>query len=401
MNISNYNKFSSLDNNSQQLNITTLVDNQEENENGNVALINTIFNNANRSGNMNNVNNKNKNSNKTNKYEIKKYLGEGIKGSLYMAFDKNNVKYICKKIQLDKEEHKHKNQLLFELNLLKFLSSNKNTREYINPCLEYKIIDNQVFTIFPIFNGYSLNHLKKFLFQLNHYNYYKILFHLIKVILHGLAKIHQHNVAHQNINDNSILVSTNLNNVNDDMRVKFTDFGLGCGVHNNYLSTIDYNLNKCNTNITKKQNTIDNSIQNPFKITNTIIKKLSNFDYLSLAQKNDIDLLCILFIQLLLYFENIQPDLSQGYNDTIKQQIKNILINKFLLQINNYRKSKTNEKKNDSLFYLNTDNETKKNILEYLNIFNDYVLCEDKHRQPCQYILDKLILYEKYKNDEF
>jgi hypothetical protein len=82
-----------------------------------------------------------------------------------MAFDKNNVKYICKKIQLDKEEQKNKNQLLFELNLLKFLSSNKNTKEYINPCLEYKIIDNQVFTIFPIFNGYSLNHLKKYLYE--------------------------------------------------------------------------------------------------------------------------------------------------------------------------------------------------------------------------------------------
>lgn len=416
MNISNYNKFTNVDNNSQQLNITTLVNNdngngndigndtdndngnsngnKKQNDNGNVSLINSIFNNAGNNGNMNNVTNKNKNSNKTNKYEIKKYLGEGIKGSLYMAFDKNNVKYICKKIQLDKEEQKNKNQLLFELNLLKFLSSNKNTKEYINPCLEYKIIDNQVFTIFPIFNGYSLNHLKKYLFKMNHYNYYKILFHLIKVILHGLAKIHQHNVAHQNINDNSILVSTNLNSHTQDMKVKFTDFGLGCGVHNNYLSNTDYNLNTCNSNTTL-------STTSPTKITNTIIKKLSNLDYLSLAQKNDIDLLFILFIQLLLYFEKIQLDLSQGYNNSIKQQIKKIVTNKFISQLNNYRKSKTNEKKNDSLFYLNTDNDTKKNILEYLNIFNDYVLCEDKHRQPCQYILDKLILYEKYKNDEF
>ena len=388
MNISNYNKFL-ISNNSQQLNITTLLNNNEgQNENGNVTLINTIFN-----------NNNNSSTKKNNKYEIKQYLGEGIKGSLYMAFDKNNVKYICKKIKLDSEEQKHKKQLLFELNLLKFLSSNRNTREYINPCLEYKIVDNQVFTIFPIFNGYSLNHLKKYLFEMNHNNYYKILFHLIKVILHGLAKIHQHNVAHQNINDNSILVSTYTNTNNTNMKVKFTDFGLGCGVHNNYLSNTDYNLNKCNTNTTIPT-TLPTIL--PTKITNSVIKKLSNLDYLLLAQKNDIDLLCIIFIQLLLYFEKIQVDLSQGYNNIIKQQIKKIITEKFLSQINNYRKNNNKtEKINDSLLLVNTNNETKRNLLEYLNILNDYVLCEDKNRQPCQYILDKLILYEKYKNDEF
>ena len=407
MNISNYNKFLSSNNNSQQLNITTLVNNNnnknelnqnELNQNGNVTLINTIFNNNNSHKTTNKI------SNKNNKYEIRKYLGEGIKGSLYMAFDKNNVKYICKKIQLDKEEQNHKKQLLFELNLLKFLSSNRNTREYINPCLEYKIIDNQVFTIFPIFNGYSLNHLKKYLFEMKHDNYYKIIFHLIKVILHGLAKIHQHNVAHQNINDNSILVSTNLNtntdtNTNtDEMKVKFTDFGLGCGVHNNYLSNVDYNLNKCNT---KLSSTLPNKITNT--VVKNVLKNVSNLDYLHMAQKNDIDLLCMIFIQLLVYFEKLQLDLSQGYNETIKHYIKKIITEKFLSQINNYRKktSKKTEKLQDSLLFVNINTETKRDLLEYLNIFNDYILCEDKQRQPCQYILDKLIIYEKYKNDEF
>ena len=399
MNISNYNKFINLDNNSQQLNITTLITNNnknELNENANVTFVNNMFNN---NGVNNGVNNGMNNGNKNNKYIIKQYLGEGIKGSLYMAFDKNYVKYICKKIKLDKESQTNKKQLLFELNLLKFLSSNRNTREYVNPCLEYKIINNQVFTIFPIFNGYSLNHLKQYLFKMNHDNYYKILFHLIKVILHGLAKIHQHNIAHQNINDNSILVSTNLdtNTNTNDMKVKFTDFGLGCGVHNNYLSNIDYNLNKCNNEL-------------PIKITNTTIKKLTNLDYLSLAQKNDINLLCIIFIQLLVYFENLQFDLSQGYNTTIKQQIKQIITNKFLSKLEKYRKNDNNNNNNnnnktryqdDALVFLNTSNETKRDLLEYLNVFNNYVLCEDKNRQPCQYILDKLILYEKYKNDTF
>ena len=79
--MNNYNNF-------QQLNITTLLDNKnnkynevthnEINHNGNIMDLNTIF--------KNNV---------SDKYEIKQYLGEGIQGSLYIAFDKKNKKYIC------------------------------------------------------------------------------------------------------------------------------------------------------------------------------------------------------------------------------------------------------------------------------------------------------------------
>jgi len=235
---------------------------------------------------------------------------------------------------------------------------------------------------------------------MNHKNYYKILFHLIKVILHGLAKIHQHNVAHQNINGNSILVSTygdsidsidridRLDNRIDEIKVKFTDFGLGCGVNNTYINDVFYDINSCNANLM------------PIKITNSIIKQLSKSDYLSIAQKKDIILLCTLFIQLLLFFDNINIDSLQGYNEKLRKQIKQIITEKFLSQIEKYR---TNKYKvdNDVLQFVNTNNETKRDILEYLNIFNDYVLCEDHHRQSCQYILDKLIIYEKYKNEVF
>ena len=185
-----------MNNNAQQLNITTIVSNENNSDNKNIILLNDIFNND-------------ININKKTKYEIKKYLGEGIQGSLYMAYDNNNKTYICKQINLNANINPNQlTQLRFELNLLKYLSSHKVTREYINPCLEYKIINNKVLTIFPVFNGYSLHTIKKYLLKMNHKNYYKILFHLMKVILHGLAKIHQHNVAHQNINENSILVST-------------------------------------------------------------------------------------------------------------------------------------------------------------------------------------------------
>ena len=371
-----------MNNNAQQLNVTTIVsnDNSSDDKNDkNIILINNIFN--------NDINNKKK-------YEIKKYLGEGIQGSLYMAYDNNNKSYICKQINLNTNLNPNQlSQLTFELNLLKYLSSHKVTREYINPCLEYKIMNNKVLTIFPIFNGYSLSNIKKYLLKMNHKNYYKILFHLMKVILHGLAKIHQHNVAHQNINENSILVSSykhiedneynkeydyNSDNIdNNVMRVKFTDFGLGCGVNDKLISNITYDINRCN---------------NPIKITNSIIKKVSNIEQLDIAQKTDIIKLCTIFIQLLLFFEKIDINVPQT-------QIKKIITEKFLSKIEKYRKNK--KYSSDEILLINTDNEIKRDILEYLNVFNDYVLCEDKKKQSCQNILDKLIIYEKYKNEEF
>ena len=382
-------------NNAQQLNTTTILpidtnNNYQENNklyeyNKNINLINSIFNNSKTNHFQNNKNKININ----NKYRIQEYLGEGIQGSLYTVFDKNNKKYICKKIVLNSQTNSNQeNQLHFELNLLNFLSSNKTTRKYVNPCLEYRTINNQVFTLFPIFNGYSLYHLKKYLFKMNHTNYYTMLFHLIKVILFGMAKIHQHNIAHQNINENSILVSTYENT--DDMKIKFTDFGLGCGINNNkdsYINNMMLTINKCPTT--------DNLIN----LTSTQLKKVKPNNNLFISQKKDIISLSVIFIQLLLFFEKIELDLTKGYTNNSKEQIKQIIIDKYISKIDKLRKSKNYVI--DELMFLNTNDEIKKDIMEYLSIFNDYVLCEDKKIQDCQYILDKLIIYEKYKNEEF
>ena len=382
-------------NNAQQLNTTTILpidtnNNYQENNklyeyNKNINLINSIFNNSKTNHFQNNKNKININ----NKYRIQEYLGEGIQGSLYTVFDKNNKKYICKKIVLNSQTNPNQeNQLQFELNLLNFLSSNKTTRKYVNPCLEYRTINNQVFTLFPIFNGYSLYHLKKYLFKMNHTNYYTMLFHLIKVILFGMAKIHQHNIAHQNINENSILVSTYENT--DDMKIKFTDFGLGCGINNNkdsYINNMMLTINKCPTT--------DNLIN----LTSTQLKKVKPNNNLFISQKKDIMSLSFIFIQLLLFFEKIELDLTKGYTNNTKEQIKQIIIDKYISKIDKLRKSKNYVFV--ELMFLNTNDEIKKDIMEYLSIFNDYVLCEDKKIQDCQYILDKLIIYEKYKNEEF
>ena len=158
--------------------------NQHENMNEQIAIditnditnINNIFNNTSQlNKNMKNMQNMENMQNMQTNYNIIKYLGKGIQGDLYLANDSNKKRYICKKIILNTNDtntndtnDNNKNQLQqleFELNILKYLSSNKVAKEYVNPCLEYKIVNNQVFTIFPIFDGYSLNHLTKYLLK--------------------------------------------------------------------------------------------------------------------------------------------------------------------------------------------------------------------------------------------
>ena len=429
MDILNKSKFKYL--NPQLLNINTLFNSNYINKNLNynpqqqflnsdVVLINKIFNNNNNTNagdtgdsnittnallspqplqNIENIQNENK-------YNIVKYLGEGIQGSLYLANDKMNNRFICKKIMLDNAASNFSNtnnteqikQIQFELNLLKYLSQSKITREHINPCLESKIIDNNVFTIFPVFDGYSLNHLTTYLQKLNHDAYYKIVFHLIKTILHGMAKIHQSKIAHQNINNNSILVSTYSNP--KEINVKFTDFGLGCGNGNTFI-------NSC-----KKNN------YTPINISEDVIGKLSNSDYLDITQKYDLFCLGIIFIKLLLFFESFsgidnmdsrktmngknanQNNFTNnknfpGFTTNFNQQILDLINNKYLSKL----KSKKDLK--NIFMFLNINTEAKRDLLEYLKMLLKYVFCKTSDRKTCQYILDKIIIYEKYKNDVF
>ena len=133
------------------------------------------------------------------------------------------------------------------------------------------------------------------------------------------------------------------------------------------------NINKCKSISYSSSTLITPSVLNQLSPTNT---------FLSLEQKHDITGLCYIFIQLLLLFENIKLDLSKGYTHELKYEVKDLITTKL-----------------HSLLKL--DNELKKDILEYLSILNNYSLCEEKNMKDCQYILDKLIIYEKYKNESF
>jgi hypothetical protein len=423
--------------NPRQLNINTIlkknkkhVENNDNsiNLNSDITIINNILNNNSLQNPKTNTNLLSSQINNNNKYKIVKYLGEGIQGSLYLANDSEKKRYICKKITLDTQNNSNQiNQIELELNILKYLSLNKVTKEYINPCIEHKIIDNNIFTIFPVFDGYSLNHLSKYLMKLDNSSYYKIILHLIKTILHGMAKIHQHKVAHQNINENSILVSTYTNP--KEIYINFTDFGLGCGNHNmnkpHNISNL-MNINKYedgeygeeynNSNLSKiKFNTCKVNNFSPVKITDNIMSELLDSDYLFISQKYDLLCLGIIFLKLLLFFDNINIDFKKGYNNLVMQKILQLLNDKYLKEneiVKESEKDKDKDKKAKKvkekyvdyklLFpFLSVDNEVKQDILEYIKLIKEYILCKTVHRKTCQYVLDKIIIYEKYRNEVF
>jgi serine/threonine protein kinase len=302
------------------------------------------------------------------KYKITKYIGNGINGKIYLVKDNNNNLYVCKQINLN---NNNKNQIEFELQLLQYLSENHNSRQYINPCKDYKIIDDNIITIFPVFNGYSLSNLQNYMVRLNTPEYYKITFYLIKNILKGLSIIHHLNIAHQNITDNSILVSTNGIESKYDLPIKFTDFGLGCG-NNRYMKDTknDIFFNTCS------------NMNYPLKISEHIIKDLKDSDFLQISQKWDILCLGILFLKLLL------PDLTKHLS--IKNEYNNQL-HTFCNDLRTLDKTKLNIR--------DVTKNIKNDILSYLDIILKYMTTEIKNREKCNYVLDKLIIYEKYKDD--
>ena len=65
------------------------------------------------------------------------------------------------------------------------------------------------------------------------------------------------------------------------------------------------------------------------------------------------------------------------------------------------QKNKTQIDYKTLLPFLNVSDSVKRDILEYVKMFKEYILCKTSHRQSCQYVLDKLIIYEKYKDEVF
>lgn len=378
--------------NQQLLNINTVINpsitnNPDELDNPiRLEKITSIVNNNNLEGNGRG---QSQDTNITARYQIIRYLGQGIHGNLYLAKDSNDDRVICKEIQLDADPHNNAiqtRQLEFELNILKYLSSNSIAREHINPCLDYKIHNNHIYTIFPVFKGYSLGHFYGFMRKLPaHEDYYKIAFYLVKSLLHALAKIHDTGIAHQNITPDSVLVSTFIEP--REIKVKLTDFGLGCG---NPKSLLQYQHHESN-------NKIGNCHQNghaPVKYLAEVLAELKDSDYLKISQKYDVLCLGLIITKFLLFFDAEIVSIIDSLLGSDKMDNRKLGVLRDKIK----RKYFDNKSLMDILTISSGD---KKILRSYLKHIWQYMLSPTIKRKSAQYVVDKIIIYEKYKNDIF
>ena len=144
----------------------------------------------------------------------------------------------------------------------------------------------------------------------------------------------------------------------------------------------------------------------PVNITEQIIKKLSDIGYLAIAQKYDLFCLGIIFMKLLLYFEDFDSNFSSGYNSQFTTNIKTLLQTKYISQLEKLDKDDNNKatqyNQYKKLFkFIDINNKVKRDILEYLNIIFNHIFCKTMDRKTCQYVLEKIIMYEKYRDAVF
>lgn len=294
-------------------------------------------------------------------FNIVRYIGEGIQGKLYLLNDNNNNKYICKKIPNIRPNSNKYNQIRFELDILKYLSSNKSVKPYINPCVNDYIESSNIYTIFPILDSIPLSRFKKHLDTVSFKNKQIIIKKIIKNILHGISNIHKLNIAHQNIDSDNILIAIK----NNDIDIKFTEFGLGCGTYKIPKDDI-YNI-KNNNNLYKKC-----VLDNTHKLNKSDFDNLKHSNYLKKSILKDNWKIACMLINILFPNINIETD---EYNKEFEDN--------YLHKINNAIKQSK----------YNTD------ILNYIEILLKYYVIPSKHRKNSKYIIDKIVLYEKYKDE--
>ena len=198
----------------------------------------------------NSINNKfvNSNTNTNNNYKYLKYLGNSTSNNLFgkgeIHLVKNNnirKKILCKIIDLNEidDKDRFKKKLNKELKLYNFLKSNPATIKCINPCLYKEYLDNMVYLYF---NNKIGSDLTQFDFKKQNKPF---IYKLIKKILLGLKSLHTIGLPHQNIEEHSIIIYKNKNNI----QIKFTNFL----IDNYKIKTLTKKKKKKNYQITLKK----------------------------------------------------------------------------------------------------------------------------------------------------
>lgn len=224
------------------------------------------------------------------KYNIKKYIGKSYDGDIYelndkLASKKRIKKLICKRLKMDKIKTTDLEQYCKILNKLR---ANRESKQYMNEIIDYFNDKNNMYLIYPYYIGYNLNQLKDNLWKLNASEYNIIVKHIIKKILSAIIAVHKTGVAHNNLNEEKIMINTNnknlklifldwnissLNNVNNENNELFYDDINKCGKICIDLLTHKYNIELNNTENTENTENLGNILSNAFKFLNFNKKK--------------------------------------------------------------------------------------------------------------------------------
>jgi serine/threonine protein kinase len=308
-------------------------------------------------------------------YEFTKFVGRGIQGDIYVVKNTNtNTDYICKII--DNVDETTKLQIENEIKRLQNLSTNLNSKSYVIPCIDYIFHKNTAYLIFPIKTGYKIKNIYPILKSIKERNerlYNAVVMYIYRQIIKAVSVIHNKRVAHQNLDTSSIHISTDIKKIKDftdigKLEVRLVDFGLSCsgnGKESSCLKEPTYFLN----NSSNKSNT--KRIMAATKIAKTM-KTMKPDAELIMAQRYDIWCCGKILYELL---HNGELDVSNYIND----------------QLDNdkawYNDFKINKTHNVSI--------TGK-LLRYNEFIEKYMLVPILKRKSANYILNKLLISEKY-----
>ncbi len=288
------------------------------------------------------------------------YIGQGHNGDIYQIYSKHNpVPYICKCIQYNPDTI---SQVKKELGLLRAVQNFPDTAQFINPCVGVILTQNMIVSIFPTFNGVALSNVKQTLFssQISAKHRNILIKYIIKQILDAVSKIHNLDVCHLQLNDESIVIDTKnnkfnittefnsrntpdtyeYNNDNVDPKklntvhptnrkiykpeysesvkplvLKLTNFGMGCGkIIAGFPDTTNIEFLRCNLigctdpHITAQLNSLNTTA--------------SNAEYLKLAKAYDIYLAGLIIKSLIYKAENtLHDDTFKPYEDALIKHI--------------------------------------------------------------------------------
>ncbi len=308
-------------------------------------------------------------------YKFTRFVGRGIQGDIYIIKRNDaDTEYICKTIENVNDTMK--SNIETEITMLHNLSSNLNSKSYVIPCIDYVFHDNIAYLIFPLKTGYKLKNIYPILDALKKKNerlYNIVVTYLCRQIIKALSVIHQKRIAHQNLDTSSIHVSTNIKKITNfedvgKLEVRIVDFGLSCsgnGRETTCLKEPTYFLNN-----SSNKNTIKRIVASD-KIAKTM-KTLKPDAELVMAQRYDI-WCCGKILYELIHHDN------QNIVTYINEELDN-------------DKSWHNDFKITKLQNTNLTGKLKQ-YNEYIEL---YMLVPILKRKPANYIINKLLISEKY-----